>query len=398
MTSTLLHINEGSGSGNGNGNHSEQEKLLVKAFAGGSNYGATATVPPNKNSCCDENGNCRNAPASVRKRSSPTGGKSRSNGHLFAFFGSLFETENSRTSVAACCASGTCSYTTQTHQEPGSGKFELSLAQNLWKSNAGSLLPHTLSERSLATDSVGSYNRPTTPVRSRSGSADYASSEPPNAASTAPQMDPSVAQTTVRSTLHCTGICCSSEVPELLEILQPLTGVSEVKVNVPLKQIIVDHDCRVISATQIAKLLELELFPSTIERDGGASLPSCVRSTFTVGGLCCSSEVPILVSVLQPYEGVSDIKFNVPAKQIIVEHNSKVLSASQIASILTEEDFPATVQVDGGRQEVGVEGRSKFYVSGICCSSEIPAIRAILERKNGIRGLIVNVATKMVSE
>eukprot|EP00536_Pseudo-nitzschia_multiseries_P007129 jgi/Psemu1/194836/e_gw1.163.102.1 len=97
-------------------------------------------------------------------------------------------------------------------------------------------------------------------------------------------MDPSVAQTTVRSTLHCTGICCSSEVPELLEILQPLTGVSEVKVNVPLKQIIVDHDCRVISATQIAKLLELELFPSTIERDGGASLPSCVRSTFTPWG------------------------------------------------------------------------------------------------------------------
>jgi len=236
------------------------------------------------------------------------------------------------------------------------------------------------------------------PIRSRTDSFDSSSGSSSQQTSiiAAPQMDPNVAQTIVRSTIHCTGICCSSEVPELLEILQDIHGIAEVKVNVPLKQIIVDHDCRVISATLIVKMLEEELFPSKVERDGGASLPSFVRSTFRTGGLCCSSEVPQLVAILQPYNGVSDIKFNIPLKQIIVEHNSKIISAAQVAKILTDEKFPTTIEADGGRNEVGVEGRSKFYVRGICCSSEIPAIKTILETKVGIKGLVVNVATKMV--
>ena len=186
-----------------------------------------------------------------------------------------------------------------------------------------------------------------------------------------------------------------------MEILQPIRGIAEVKVNVPLKQIILDHDCRAISATQIVKLLEEELFPSKVERDGGASLPSTAKSTFTIEGHPNpnSSEVTRIMAILKPYDGIANVSTITiaPLNQLAVDHNSKVISALQIASILTDQGFAATVQKDGGSDGVGVEGRSKFYVGGICCASEIPAIKTILEPQAGVKGLIVNVATKMVS-
>jgi copper chaperone CopZ len=185
-----------------------------------------------------------------------------------------------------------------------------------------------------------------------------------------------------------------------MEILTPIKGIAEVKVNVPLKHIMVDHDSRVISASQIVNILEEELFPSTVERDGGASLPSIVRSTFSTKGICCSSEVPAILEILEPFDGVFEVKVVVPVKQVLVDHDCRVISATQIASILTEEEFESRVTTDGGASKgvVGVNGRSKLHVGGVCCSCEIPAIRNILEPIDGVKGLLVTVATKMVRD
>jgi len=294
----------------------------------------------------------------------------------------FFKTQNTRTSIAPCCACGTCKHETcQAGKRNRDGSSHTKHNHN--HNHDHKHLPHCNSSCSL-----GSYNNPSTPTRSRCNSSD----------SHASKMDPTVDQTIVRSTILCKGICCSSEVPELMEILTPVNGIAEVKVNVPLKSILIDHDSRVISATQIVDLLEEELFPSTVERDGGASLPSIVRSTFSTKGICCSSEVPFILEILTPYDGVFEVKVVVPVKQVVVDHDCKVISAAQIAKILSDEEFETVVQTDGGASKavVGVEGRSKFHVTGICCSSEIPAIRTILEPLKGVKGLLVTVATKMV--
>ena len=179
------------------------------------------------------------------------------------------------------------------------------------------------------------------------GSASSCSLDTPLLAPTT-KMDPSVDSSIVRSTILCKGICCSSEVPELMEILTPVNGIAEVKVNVPLKQILIDHDVGVISATKIVDILEEELFPSTVERDGGATLPNVVRSTFETKGICCSSEVPFILEILNPQQGIVEVKVVVPVKQVVVDHDCKVISAAKIAALLSEEEFATTVQRDGG--------------------------------------------------
>lgn len=49
------------------------------------------------------------------------------------------------------------------------------------------------------------------------------------------------------------GLCCSSEVPLIENILRPLQGIKEVSVIVPSRTVIVVHDTLVISQLQIGK-------------------------------------------------------------------------------------------------------------------------------------------------
>ena len=50
------------------------------------------------------------------------------------------------------------------------------------------------------------------------------------------------------------GLCCSSEVPLIENILKPLEGVKEVSVIVPSRTVIVVHDSLLISQLQIGNI------------------------------------------------------------------------------------------------------------------------------------------------
>ncbi|XP_028751346.1 cadmium/zinc-transporting ATPase HMA3 [Neltuma alba] len=58
-----------------------------------------------------------------------------------------------------------------------------------------------------------------------------------------------------KSYFDVVGLCCSSEVPLIENILKPLEGIKEVSVIVPSRTVIVVHDTTLISQFQIAKAL-----------------------------------------------------------------------------------------------------------------------------------------------
>jgi len=65
-----------------------------------------------------------------------------------------------------------------------------------------------------------------------------------------------------KSYFDVVGLCCSSEVPLIENILKPLQGIKEVSVIVPSRTVIVVHDTLLISQLQIGNLLTLPcLFP-----------------------------------------------------------------------------------------------------------------------------------------
>ena len=83
------------------------------------------------------------------------------------------------------------------------------------------------------------------------------------------------------------------------------------------------------------------------------------------------------------------------------------MSAQGIKAVLDAEKFDARITKDAGAEAAAKQsrnvtlalttsGKSSFFVSGICCASEIPAINSILEPLNGVDKVTINVTNKTV--
>ncbi|XP_027330214.1 putative inactive cadmium/zinc-transporting ATPase HMA3 isoform X2 [Abrus precatorius] len=90
------------------------------------------------------------------------------------------------------------------------------------------------------------------------------------------------------------GLCCSSEVPLIENILKPLEGIKEVSVIVPSRTVIVVHDTLVISQLQIVKALNQARLEANIRVYGDEKHQKRWPSPYSV-----ASGVLLLLSILK---------------------------------------------------------------------------------------------------
>lgn len=183
---------------------------------------------------------------------------------------------------------------------------------------------------------------------------------------------------TVRSTLACTRICCAAETPVIGAIMDKLDGVEKVIINVPLKQVTVDHFPMQISAKDITAELNKNHFSASIKRDGGASLPPTAanvatvptkgRSQFFVQHICCASEIPAINKIVEPIQGVSAVSINVTTKTVYVDHDTGFVSALDICEALNLEGFGAQIRHDFST--AAASARSMFVRSTLTFEQE----------------------------
>uniref|UniRef100_A0A7S1G1E3 HMA domain-containing protein n=1 Tax=Corethron hystrix TaxID=216773 RepID=A0A7S1G1E3_9STRA len=72
-----------------------------------------------------------------------------------------------------------------------------------------------------------------------------------------------------------------------------------------------------------------------------------VQSQLHVDGICCSSEIPTINSIVTPLRGVNKISINVTTKIVYVDHDKSLISVEEIEKKLNLCNFRATVQKDG---------------------------------------------------
>jgi Cd2+/Zn2+-exporting ATPase len=177
--------------------------------------------------------------------------------------------------------------------------------------------------------------------------------------------------TKVRSTFHCSGICCASEIPLINTVLEPKAGVSNILINVPVKQVMVDHDPSVISAAEVAQILNIGGFGATLKRDGAATFKgnTAGRSHFFVEKICCASEIPAINFILEPMKGVTKVSINVTAKMVYVNHDTVIISATALCEALNDDCFGAHVKHDA-KDDIGAP-LTAFVRSSLSFTGEI---------------------------
>jgi hypothetical protein len=70
------------------------------------------------------------------------------------------------------------------------------------------------------------------------------------------------------------------------------------------------------------------------------------RSQFFVSGICCSSEIPAINSILGPLTGVQNVSINVTTKMVYVDHDIAIIAAQSLCDHLNHEGFGADIRTD----------------------------------------------------
>ena len=145
--------------------------------------------------------------------------------------------------------------------------------------------------------------------------------------------------------------------------MESLEGVNKTMINVPLKQVTVDHDPSIIVAKDIESALNKARFGASVKRDGGARMVGAGgsgRSQFHVEKICCASEIPAINKILEPIDGVTKVAINVTTKFVYVDHATSTVSAQALCDALNDAAFGATIKKDAG---LTVKGAIPAYVT-----------------------------------
>ena len=123
-----------------------------------------------------------------------------------------------------------------------------------------------------------------------------------------------------------------------------------------------------------------------------------MKSTFQLLHPIQNKHILVIQSMLQPLPGVSKVVLMQKDHQVIVDHDAQT-STGTILSSLDSVGYKAICLVDQATPE-GVDEptwvRSKFFVEGICCASEVPSVRKIVKPLPGVSKMQINITTKMV--
>ena len=86
-------------------------------------------------------------------------------------------------------------------------------------------------------------------------------------------------KTVVRSTIECTEICCAYEIHMIEDVLKTVEGIEKIMINTTFKRVTIDHDVTVVTASELAQMLNDNSFGATIVFDGGISYEQQRRSS-----------------------------------------------------------------------------------------------------------------------
>jgi copper chaperone CopZ len=212
----------------------------------------------------------------------------------------------------------------------------------------------------------------------------------------------------IRSKFHLSDpVTSASHILVIQSLLQPLPGVSKVMLAPPLlhNQVLVDHDAQT-STDSILQALASVGHPAVLQAPQAsadhANEPIWVRSNFHVQGICCASEVPIVKKIIKPLPGVSrKIQINITTRTLYVQHDLNITTAPHIATRLTQEGFPATIQKDGAiaaaaQQQALHQGRTTLHVNGVLIDQDIAPIQQRLSQIIGVSRIGVNVSEAVI--
>jgi len=221
-----------------------------------------------------------------------------------------------------------------------------------------------------------------------------------------------MATTTLRVGGMTCGACTSAVESGVLE----LPGVADATVSLVLERCVVTHDESLVSPTQVQEAIEDRGFDAEVlSTDAIAALGSgfkdndrhttqVTRTTISIQGMTCGACTSAIQGALEGVTGVANLNISLLSERAVVEHDAEILTAEQIAEMVEDVGFDATVldstlmaSVESGHPPDAFSNGKQvpllittLALEGITCSACTSAIEAAVSSVEGVAQLNIS--------
>ncbi|CAL5874586.1 uncharacterized protein PFLUO_LOCUS8883 [Penicillium psychrofluorescens] len=222
--------------------------------------------------------------------------------------------------------------------------------------------------------------------------------------------DGQTAQVSVTN-LAVEGMTCGACTSAVESGLKDVPGVKSVNVSLLSERAVVEHDADTITPDQIAEIIEdrgfgarvLDTVSATNGYEDSNALdvadgnPGLLVTTVAVGGMTCGACTSSVQNALTDVDGVIQFNISLLAERAVVVHDSNVLSAEQIASLIEDVGFDASVVSSEAQMAVSRKTQQvNLSLHGLPDAASASALESDLLQRPGIRSASISMATSRI--
>ncbi|KAJ9646400.1 Cu(2+)-transporting P-type ATPase [Coniosporium tulheliwenetii] len=211
------------------------------------------------------------------------------------------------------------------------------------------------------------------------------------------------------TTLSVGGMTCGACTSAVQGAFKNVPGVISFSISLLSERAVIEHDPTVLSAEQIAEIIEDTGFDATVleTKDASSHAASKTRTstngkrrqvlttTVAIEGMTCGACTSAVEGGFKDVDGVLQFNISLLAERAVIIHDPSKLSAAQIAEIIEDRGFDAKIlsSADGASQVSSTNATVHLKIYGMPDTKSALDLESSLKSMSGIVSAAVNFTT-----
>lgn len=212
----------------------------------------------------------------------------------------------------------------------------------------------------------------------------------------------------VMTTVAVEGMTCGACTSAIEGGFKDLPGVKSFSISLLSERAVIEHDPDLLTAEQIAEIIEDRGFDATIIDTGKSaadktskdpeSADNVAITTVAIEGMTCGACTSAVEGGFKGLEGVLKFNISLLAERAVITHDITKLSPEKIAEIIDDRGFDAKVlSTTDGENPSGSLSNAQFKVYGVPDAAAAEALEVTLAAHHGVGSVSLNLATSRLT-
>lgn len=218
------------------------------------------------------------------------------------------------------------------------------------------------------------------------------------------EMDGQDKSTTTVTTLAVQGMTCGACTSAVESGFKDVAGVMEMSVSLLSERAVVEHDASIITAEQVAEIIEdrgfdatiLDSAPKTADKPAGSGKSLLSTTTVAIEGMTCGACTSAVEGAFKDVEGLVQFNISLLAERAVISHDAARLTPDKIVELIDDAGFDAKIissQIDAAQSASSTTTSIQFKIYGVPDGASATALEDLLRRKIGVQSATLSLST-----